>query len=962
MEGPRLCVLLRTSRLDSACRHSFEECTSIFRKVYPSSVLGRAAKLRSILQNSNPRMRPAWILVLLAATVLPAAAARRVTVAQLEKTLESANSAHKPDAEIARQIGGLELAERLTEPTLDRLKALLPPGSQGIHALELLADRSAFLDPPAGELPSVPAPDSSAQVAMLAAARNYVSQTLPHLPNFLANRVIDLYDDSPQALQKGNWPTRLGLHRVGTSTGEISVRNERENQPATQGSAVWQAKIGLVSGGEFGNTLGMILTDAAKGSMNWSRWEDSKTGRVAIFQYQVPASASHYEVLSTLKREENVEAVDTPGGGARGIRGIGTRPNVGTSNATIIHTKPGYHGAIWVNPADGTILRITMDADLAKGAPFRRAAILVDYGPVEIGGSTFICPVRSIALSMALTSPETITGDAPGEWLNETHFTNYHRFGSTTRILTENAAPADSNAAPAKIESSAENAQTSVPPESPATQTFERTPPSSEQQAALPAASPVSELESHKTGATSAESAASTIPSSPASSPPSEPAPQPTPLAVIANPPPPLEVASLTTIPDSGFRLHVEVPELLVPVVVRDKQGDAVGNLGKGDFAIFDQGKAREITGFSVIKSSAAAEAVQADKPASPSVSVDAAAPLIAPNRFIVFLFDDRHLTNSDLAITQKAASRMLDEPLPASDYAAVLSLSGANSGITRDRAALQAAIMKLSAHQASLHGAEDCPDVDYYAADKIVHQHDPTEFQMAVLKAKTCTHIKIFLPSGSQNIYDGLDNPTDPFQRMAIAAATRAVALGEEDAHQTLLQIESVVRAMSKLQGQRILILVSPGFLSLSPDAMTFKSRIFDQAASANVVINTLDARGLYVGNPDASQGNNATTSQILGETSSDHLAGMLASENALSELADGTGGTFFHNSNDLQGGLRSLASAPEFMYLLTISLKDVKPNGTFHQLQVKVDQHGKDVQARRGYFAPKAASNKKK
>jgi VWFA-related protein len=166
----------------------------------------------------------------------------------------------------------------------------------------------------------------------------------------------------------------------------------------------------------------------------------------------------------------------------------------------------------------------------------------------------------------------------------------------------------------------------------------------------------------------------------------------------------------------------------------------------------------------------------------------------------------------------------------------------------------------------------------------------------------------------------------------------------------------------MSKLQGQRILILLSPGFLSLSPDAMTFKSRIFDQAAAANVVINTLDARGLYVGNPDASQGTNATTSQILGETSSDHQAGMLASENAMSELADGTGGTFFHNSNDLQGGLKSLAAAPEYMYLLTISLKDAKLNGTFHQLQVKVDQHGLEVQARKGYFAPKATSNKKK
>jgi VWFA-related protein len=88
-------------------------------------------------------------------------------------------------------------------------------------------------------------------------------------------------------------------------------------------------------------------------------------------------------------------------------------------------------------------------------------------------------------------------------------------------------------------------------------------------------------------------------------------------------------------------------------------------------------------------------------------------------------------------------------------------------------------------------------------------------------------------------------------------------------------------------------------------------------------------------------------------------HLNGMLASENAMSELADGTGGTFFHNSNDLEGGLKSLAAAPEYVYMLGISLKDVKANGTFHQLQIKVNGHGLDVRARRGYFAPKATGS---
>ena len=65
-----------------------------------------------------------------------------------------------------------------------------------------------------------------------------------------------------------------------------------------------------------------------------------------------------------------------------------------------------------------------------------------------------------------------------------------------------------------------------------------------------------------------------------------------------------------------------------------------------------------------------------------------------------------------------------------------------------------------------------------------------------------------------------------------------------------------------------------------------------------------------------------------------------MESSENAMSSLADGTGGTYFHNSNDLNAGFKSLTEAPEYLYLLEISLNDVKPDGAFHSLKVKVSR----------------------
>src|ERR1700691_4873654 len=52
--------------------------------------------------------------------------------------------------------------------------------------------------------------------------------------------------------------------------------------------------------------------------------------------------------------------------------------------------------------------------------------------------------------------------------------------------------------------------------------------------------------------------------------------------------------------PDSGVTLKVNVNSVLVPVVVRDEQGHAVGNLKQEDLKVFDQGKPRQISGFTM--------------------------------------------------------------------------------------------------------------------------------------------------------------------------------------------------------------------------------------------------------------------------------------------------------------------------------------------------------------------------
>ena len=85
-----------------------------------------------------------------------------------------------------------------------------------------------------------------------------------------------------------------------------------------------------------------------------------------------------------------------------------------------------------------------------------------------------------------------------------------------------------------------------------------------------------------------------------------------------------------------------------------------------------------------------------------------------------------------------------------------------------------------------------------------------------------------------------------------------------------------------------------------------------------------------------------------------------MAANADVMEELADGTGGTFYHNSNDLEAGFRTLITRPDCTYLLAFSTANTKP-GAHHTLKVKVNEPGLTVQARRGYSTPAPEKQKK-
>ncbi len=422
----------------------------------------------------------------------------------------------------------------------------------------------------------------------------------------------------------------------------------------------------------------------------------------------------------------------------------------------------------------------------------------------------------------------------------------------------------------------------------------------------------------------------------------------PTLLAQNAPPPSSEPSAPATTI------LHVQTNSVLVPVVVRDSQGHAVGNLKQDDFKIFDQGKRRSIIGFT-LQQHEKSEGPQATPPGSTSVTSatssspvagTAVQPSTEAKRFIVFLFDDRHLGPGDLDQVKKAGSQMLDKPLADGDRAVVLSFRGVNSGMTHDHAPLQAAISKLKSQQVNGLDRGQCPDIDYYTADQILNKRSKPEWDIAYEQAANCAHkSSAASPSGG----------TGYVEQLVRTAANQALVAGDQDVRETLLYLRDVIHTASKLPGQRTVILVSPGFFAGTDEALAIQSQILNLAAASHVTISALDARGLSGGMVGASKSTSGSVfANITGQPLDDQLQSMRANEFVMSDLADGTGGTFYRNSNNLEGGLEVLAAGPEFLYLLEFSLQDVKPNGSYHSLKVEVAGNGLKVQARAGYFAP--------
>jgi len=417
-----------------------------------------------------------------------------------------------------------------------------------------------------------------------------------------------------------------------------------------------------------------------------------------------------------------------------------------------------------------------------------------------------------------------------------------------------------------------------------------------------------------------------------------------------AQPPAEANDASEVSTHDNPATFKVRVNLVLVRVVVRDSQGKVVTGLKKEDFQLADNRKPQVISTFSVETPESHKLAVTTVTPPAVEAGGEAAplpAPVAAlPQRFVALMFDDTNMLFEDTAFVRNAATRLFGA-LASSDRVGMFSTSGQlTQDFTQDHDSLNRALLGIVPRPTGSAGFHDCPDISYYQADLIVNKHDPQAAAVATEDALACA-------------YNNDPRMAQQAQQLALVASERAASSGDTQTEYVYRHLEEVIRRLSVMPGQRILVLVSPGFILTTLTSQS--SDLADRANRVNIVINTIDVRGLYT--PDL-LGDIADpprdSRRTVGYKSTYRIEAQMAQSEILAQLADGTGGTFFHNRNDVDEGLRQAVAAPAASYLIGFSPQNLKIDGRYHTLKVALTSKQKyAVQARHGYYAPRSIAD---
>ena len=399
-------------------------------------------------------------------------------------------------------------------------------------------------------------------------------------------------------------------------------------------------------------------------------------------------------------------------------------------------------------------------------------------------------------------------------------------------------------------------------------------------------------------------------------------------------------------------------------VIVVDKQGRFVDGLKPEDFALKVDGQTVSPSFFERVVAGTLREERLEGSVGKGTAPPPATSGVTYKGRTIIFFIDDLHLSAPSVQKTRNAILNFVEKEMSLEDQVAVATPSGQIGFLQRFsdlKPVVRAAVSRLNHKPYTVRDLEQIPMTEYQALR--IEQGDSSAadyFASEIVKANNVRVPGGLGPPNGGPIGAAKENDQRRTQGMTGETARRVVKdranmlmrQSESVTSATLSALESIMRSVGTMSGRKLVFLISDGFFlnDRSTGYSNKISRITDAAVRGNLVVYSVDARGL-VGDTDVASNRH----DALGQLANTNIGELQASQDGMNALAVDTGGKAFFNTGALNDAIKDALRETSNYYLLAWrpSTEDQKsPN--FKRVEISIPGRPElSVRVARGFFS---------
>lgn len=422
------------------------------------------------------------------------------------------------------------------------------------------------------------------------------------------------------------------------------------------------------------------------------------------------------------------------------------------------------------------------------------------------------------------------------------------------------------------------------------------------------------------------------------------------PLGALAQPP-----------PSQAPRFPAAVEEVLVDVVVVDRDGTPVGGLTRDDFAVAEDGAPQAIASFEAVE--VVPGAPRDPLAPRPTVSANPAAGGPSPGRTFLVVYDDLRLTAAQGEAAKRALLDFLRTRTDDADNLLLVTTKESTwwgARLADGREDVEALVGGLKGRLVREAFASQVSEAE---AHRIEVQRDAATFEHVLRRFQRMTpgdfertrEVTGFLDGNECQPRKAPDGTVDTSPGLVCDSVRTTRLQAVANLRDTLGLLERALAALAGVRGRKAAILVSPGFYH--DTGLDEFHRVAQASRRANTPVYFLNATGL----PDMP----VEMTAVVGGRAIDPADIPLANQEFLQAaagadvVASDTGGFVIRNTNDLTKGLRRIADEARRYYLLGYTPTNAARDGKYRKIEVRLaaraGREGWETRARRGYYAPK-------